>query len=402
MIEQNVKSTSDKDARDWLDKLVTKAIDSRASDIHIEPSRDYGAIRLRVDGFLYELERFEKQYYDQMISQIKVVSQLDITKHKLPQDGHFEVNNNGEVYNLRVSTYPTIYGEVAVLRVLNRDDSLLGLKELGLDEDQYKDVIDLIYNPYGIILITGPSGSGKTTFLNSILTLLNKPDNNIITIEDPVELKMEGIRQTQINQYEEFNFSTALRAVLRQDPDIMMVGEIRDSETAQISIQAALTGKLIFSTFHTLDVFGIISRMLEMEIPRSVLAHTISGVISTRLVRKICNECKVKYELTEDEKSILSGVDLEGIDFHRGEGCDNCAGSGYYGRIGIFEVIKFGNDIRAMIVDNLPYVEMLEVLERTRRKTLRESAIDIVYQGITTMEEVIRVVGKPVVSINHK
>ena len=201
MIEQNVKSTSDKDARDWLDKLVTKAIDSRASDIHIEPSRDYGTIRLRVDGFLYELERFEKQYYDQMISQIKVVSQLDITKHKLPQDGHFEVNNNGEVYNLRVSTYPTIYGEVAVLRVLNRDDSLLGLKELGLDEDQYKDVIDLIYNPYGIILITGPSGSGKTTFLNSILTLLNKPDNNIITIEDPVELKMEGIRQTQINQY---------------------------------------------------------------------------------------------------------------------------------------------------------------------------------------------------------
>jgi len=401
-VEKNVKSTSDKDASDWLDKLVIKAIDSRASDIHIEPARDYGAIRLRVDGFLYELERFEKQYYDQMISQIKVVSQLDITKHRLPQDGHFEVTNNDKVYNLRVSTYPTIYGEVAVLRVLNRDESLMSLKELGLDDEQYKDVVDLIYNPYGIILITGPSGSGKTTFLNSILTMLNKPDNNIITIEDPVEFKMEGIRQTQINQYEEFNFATALRAVLRQDPDIMMVGEIRDSETAQISIQAALTGKLIFSTFHTLDVFGIISRMLEMEIPRSVLAHTISGVISVRLVRKICNECKVKHELTDDEKNILSSVELTGIDFYRGEGCDNCAGSGYYGRIGIFEVIKFGNAIRAMIIDDVPYAEMLEVLAKTRRKTLGESALDKVYKGVTTIEEVVRVVGKPVASTDHE
>jgi len=206
----------------------------------------------------------------------------------------------------------------------------------------------------------------------------------------------------RLGRYEEFNFATALRAVLRQDPDIMMVGEIRDSETAQISIQAALTGKLVFSTFHTLDVFGIISRMLEMEIPRSVLAHAISGVISARLVRKICNECKVKHDLTDNEKHILNGVELEGIDFYRGEGCDNCAGNGYYGRIGIFEVIEFGNDIRAMIIDDIPYGDMLNVLAKTHTKTLGESALDKVYQGVTTIEEVVRVVGKPVKNEDHE
>lgn len=396
MEDKNITSALNGNTRDWLDKLVAKAIDSRASDVHIEPSREHATIRLRIDGFLYELERFEKEYYDQMISQIKVFSQLDITQHRLPQDGHFEFSNKDKVYSVRVSTYPTIYGEVAVLRILNRDESLLKLNELGLDEKQYKDVLDLIYSPYGMVLITGPSGSGKTTFLNSILTMLNKPDNNIITIEDPVELQMEGIRQTQVNQYEEFNFAAALRTVLRQDPDVMMVGEIRDSETAQISIQAALTGKLIFSTFHTLDVFGIISRMLEMGIPRSVLAHTISGVVLARLVRKICSVCKSTYELTKDEKNILRGVELRAREFYKGKGCDHCMKSGYYGRIGIFEVIKFSSDIRAMIVDNVSYTEMLEVLEKTQVETLGESALDKVYQGITTMEEVVRVVGKPV------
>ena len=396
MADKNITPALNEDTRDWLDKLVAKAIDSRASDVHIEPSRDYATIRLRVDGFLYELERFEKESYEQMISQIKVFSQLDITQHRLPQDGHFEFKNKDRVYSIRVSTYPTIYGEVAVFRILNRDESLLSLKELGLDERQYKDVVDLIHSPYGMILITGPSGSGKTTFLNAILTMINKPDNNVITIEDPVELQMDGIRQTQVNQYDEFDFAAALRTVLRQDPDIMMVGEIRDKETAQISIQAALTGKLIFSTFHTLDVFGIISRMIEMEIPRSVLAHTISGIVMARLVRKICNACKSPHELTEDEKNILRGVDFGAKTFYKGKGCDHCAKSGYYGRVGIFEVIKFGSDIRAMIVDNVPYRDMLNVLEQTHVKTLGESALDKVYDGVTTMEEAVRVVGKPI------
>lgn len=395
MEDQNFTPALNEDMRDWLEKLVAKAIDDRASDIHIEPYRTHAAIRLRIDGLLYELEKFEKEYYDQMISKIKVFSQLDITRHKVPQDGHFEFDHRGRKYNVRVSTYPTIYGEVVVLRILNRDESLLNIKELGLDDQQYKDVMDLIYSPYGMILITGPSGSGKTTFLNSILTILNKPDNNIIAIEDPVEFQMDGIRQSQVNQYKEFNFITALRAVLRQDPDIVMVGEIRDKETAQISIQAALTGRLVFSTFHTLDVFGVITRMLEMEIPRSVLAHTIGGIVSTRLVRKICNECKIPHELTDDEKYIIEEKEFKATEFYKGKGCDHCKGSGYHGRMGIYEVIKFEDEIRAMIVDNVPYTEMLNVLKKINTKTLEESALDKMYQGVTTMEEVFRVVGGP-------
>ena len=395
MEDQNITEALTEDTKDWLEKLVAKAIESRASDVHIEPSRKHATIRLRIDGLLYELDKFDKENYEQMVSKIKVFSKLNITEHKLPQDGHFEFDHKDKEYNIRVSTYPTIYGEVVVLRILSRGESILGMQELGLDNQQYVDVVDLIHSPYGMMLITGPSGSGKTTLLNSILTKLNRSDNNIIAIEDPVEIQIEGIRQTQVSQYEKFNFATALRAVLRQDPDIVMVGEIRDKETAQISIQAALTGRMIFSTFHTLDVFGVISRMLEMDIPRSVLAHTINGIVSTRLVRKICNVCKGPHELTDDEKKFIGGVELEKRDFYSGKGCDQCIESGYYGRIGIFEVIKFDSNIRAMISDNVDYTEMLRVLKKINNKTLGESALDKVYQGVTTIEEVIRVVGRP-------
>src|SRR4030067_3087695 len=280
---------------DWLNRLITDAIGKRASDVHIEPQREKIQVKFRIDGMLRDIEHINLDNTDSTTSRIKVLAGLDITEHRLPQDGHFEFNYDIRVYNVRVSTFPTIYGETIVMRILNRDDMLINISELGFDESQYQNVINLISQPYGMILITGPSGSGKTTLLYSILNSIKKDTNNIITIEDPVEVQMEEIRQTQVNEATAFTFAKALKAVLRQDPDIIMVGEIRDSETAQISIQAALTGRLVFSTFHTLNVFGVTARLIEMGVPRSVTANSVNAVISSRLVRKICNSCKEQH-----------------------------------------------------------------------------------------------------------
>src|SRR3989344_3215734 len=387
-------------SEEWLNNLLSKAIEAKASDVHIEPDRDNLRIRYRVDGLLYVSETLSIERQEPIISRIKVVSNLDITEHRLPLDGHFEFRYGGlggfRIFNIRVSTFPTVYGEAVVLRILNREDSLINLDSLGFDEGQLEKVNSLITQPYGMILITGPSGSGKTTLLYSILNILNKPTANIITIEDPVELQMDGVRQTQVQDVVGLTFAKALRAVLRQDPDIVMVGEIRDSDSAQIAIQAALTGRMLFASFHTLSVFAVVARLIEMGIPRSVISNSIMGIISCRLVRKICPSCKTPYQLTPNESKLLDIQNSEENNFYIGKGCDDCRQSGYIGRVGIYEVVPFDEDVRSAIIENEHPSKITTILKNKKEKRLEESAMEKVYQGITSSQEIIRVVGKKI------
>lgn len=379
--------------REWLDNLLNEAISRRASDIHIEAGEDQSAMRLRIDGMLYKLDTFESELHFKIVSQIKVYSNLDIANTHFPQDGQFKYQFDDRTLYIRVSTFPTIHGEAVVLRLLNRKESLLDLAELGLDEKQLFDLQAMISKPFGMILTTGPSGSGKSTLLNSILNHLNTDENNIITIEDPVEFHIDGVRQTQVNPYHEFGYAEALRAILRQDPDILMIGEIRDAVTAQIAVQATLTGRIFFSTFHTLDVFAIITRFIEMDIPRSVVAHVIGGVISARLVRKIHENCKVPYQEKDHEMRILGHLFPEGVALYQGAGCDECANTGYFGTTGIFEVVSFDDELRAVIIENASLDLVKSLLAKKNIKSLLGSAMDKVIQGVTTPEEVLRVTG---------
>lgn len=377
----------------WLDTLLSKAIDLKASDIHIEPQREVINIRIRVDGLLYIIENLHNSTHDTVVSHIKIVSQMDSTESRLPQDGHFEYPHADHIFNIRVSTFPTIYGEAVVMRILNRESTLLDLGSLGFDQQQLGVVYSLIRQPYGMILITGPSGSGKTTLLYSILNVLNQSTHNIITVEDPIELQIDGMRQTQVNEFSKLDFKTALRSVLRQDPDIVMVGEIRDDESAQIAMQAALSGRLVFSTFHTLNVPGVVARLIEMKIPQSVIANAITGVVSVRLVRKICPICKEAYQPSDEERILLEGNLLPQQTFYRGRGCGNCLNSGFFGRIGIFEVVPFDEDVRFIILEKRNLSEMSAMFRQKKIKNLQVSAMDKVYQGATTIAEVLRVTG---------
>jgi type II secretory ATPase GspE/PulE/Tfp pilus assembly ATPase PilB-like protein len=379
--------------RDWLDNLLAEAIERRTSDIHLDPGKKSARMRLRVDGMLYDLQEYDMNLHSQIVSKIKVLANMDIANTHFPQDGQFEHLYNDRTHYLRVSSYPTIYGEAVVMRVLNRVDSYVGMDSLGLDKKQFNDVMNLISNPFGMVLTTGPTGSGKSTFLNSILNHLNDGHKNIITVEDPVEYRIEGVRQTQVNRFHKLDFAEALRAILRQDPDVVMIGEIRDAQTAQTAVRAALTGRLFFSTFHTLDVFAILARFIEMDIPRSVVAHVIGGVVSTRLVRQICVDCKAPYRLTDNEAYLLNGVFPENTTLYKGKGCERCSGTGYYGTTGIFEVVVFDDEIRSAILRSAPEEDIRALLAQKGVKSLLGSGIDKVAQGITSPSEVIRVTG---------
>lgn len=391
MKQINIKEEQPKE---WVDALLKNAIQARASDVHLEPERDSVVVRFRIDGILYSVETLQKQIQEEIISRIKVLSSMDITEHRFPQDGHIEFPYREKIYNIRVSTFPTIYGEVAVLRILNREDILIRLENLGLEWEQGDIVNKLITQPFGMILITGPSGSGKTVFLYSTLYALNQPNNNIITFEDPIEFQMDGVRQIQINESLGLSFSRAMHGALRQDPDIIMVGEIRDADTAQMATQAALTGKLLFSTFHTLDVPGVLLRFIEMGVPRSVVAHAISGVVSSRLVRRVCLSCKEPYRPNAEELRILGVSEKTALsNFQKGRGCATCRNSGYLGRTGIFEIVYFDEDIKVYILEGAPIASLKELFRGKKIKTLRDSAVEKVIRGITTVEEMNRAIG---------
>ena len=378
---------------DLTDTILQNAIQSRASDIHLDPEIKSFRVRFRIDGTLYEIENLAKDVQEIVISRIKVLAGMDIMEHRIPQDGHLEFMFQATNYNLRVSTFPTPHGEAVVLRLLNRENMLLPLENLGLDADQLEDINSLIQSPYGIILITGPSNSGKTTLLYSILNVLNTPENNIVTVEEPIEFQMENIRQMQIDASIGLTFSKAMRAILRQDPEIIMLGEIRDPDTIQMAAQAALSGRLVFSTFHTFDVPALVMRLIEMGIPSSIVSHTLLGVVSVRLIRRVCSSCKAPYSLSEFEQKFL-GDQEKTPGFQKGKGCKACQNSGYLGRIGIFEVLRFDEDIQSHILAKKSIASFRTLLKEKQIKTLRGAAVEKVRQGITTVEEVLRVVGR--------
>jgi len=379
-------------ASEFVDNLIHSAIESHASDIHLDPGRDTMQLRYRVDGVLYPVKTYPMSIQEEMAARVKVLAQLDITERRVPQDGHIEIKFKEKEYNLRVSTAPSVFGEAIVLRILNREDILSKLDNLGFDQDQLVLIRELIASPHGLILNTGPTGSGKTTLMYSILDELNEPSRNIITLEDPVELEMENLRQIQINEVVNLTFANAVRAVLRQNPDIIMLGEIRDADTGQMAFRAALSGILVFSTFHTYDVVGLVIRMIEMGVPRSVIAYGLTGVVSTRLVRKVCTSCKEPYQLSESDRSLYANSNTPG-NFQKGKGCDVCIGSGYAGRTGIFEIVAFNDDIRNGILENIPNTQLRDIIARSRKKSLRHIALERAAQGVTTIEEVRKVIG---------
>ncbi len=375
-----------------LDEILNNAIEYGASDVHFEPNGQQFNVRFRVDGLLYQIGGFTDFPQEAITSRIKVVAEMDLFEHRLPQDGHFEFVYKEKIYNVRVSTSPTIHGQAVVLRIFNREAFVKELSELGFEEEQLATVKNIITAPYGMILITGQIGSGKTTLLYSILNSLSTPQINIIALENPVEFTVPNIRQLQVNEAAGLTFSLAIRAAVRQDPDVIMLGEIRDSETAQIALQSALTGTLVFSTFHTFDVVGLIIRLKEMGVPRSVLAHALAGVVSTRLVRKICSDCSEPYKLSAYEIKLL-GVLSNGLSLRKGLGCDKCHHTGYRGRIGIFEVVQFDDEIREAIVEDRSVAELKDILRSKISLNLRQAAFKKVVDGITTTDELKRVLG---------
>jgi len=378
--------------RKLLNYVLLVAIRDKSSDIHFEPFEDEFKIRYRIDGVLYEMVPPPKQLALAISSRIKVMSNLNIAERRLPQDGRVELNISGNPVELRVSILPTMFGESCVLRVLDRSVVQLDITKLGLREDEMRTFRSLLALPNGIILVTGPTGCGKTTTLYACLNALNTIDVKIITTEDPVEYDLEGIMQVQIRPEIGVTFATCLRSILRQDPDKILVGEIRDVETAQIAIQASLTGHTVFSTLHTNDAPSSITRLIDMGVENYLITATLEAVIAQRLVRRICERCKREFTPTEDMlmELGLTPADVRGKRFCYGPGCDNCNNTGYKGRMAIFEILRLDDDIRELIMAQSSHQAIREVALRKGMRSLRDSGLLAIYDGYTTIEEVVR------------
>jgi type IV pilus assembly protein PilB len=372
-----------------VNKMFMRAIKDRASDIHIEPGSGGTRVRNRVDGIMQEVYSFPKELHTAIASRIKLISGVDIAESRKPQDGRISLKIENKDLDVRVSTYPTVYGENIVMRILDKSVIVLGLEDLGLSQVELAFFEKLIQYPNGIILVTGPTGSGKTTTLYSALTTINSMEKNILTIEDPVEYELPLIRQTQINPKAGLTFSNGLRAILRQDPDIIMVGEIRDRETAEIAVQASLTGHLVLSTLHTNDAPSALARLIDMGIEPFLVASSIVGILAQRLVRTICDKCKEEYK---PEAQVLHdlGIGTQGK-FYRGKGCAYCKNTGYRGRLGIFELLTINEDIKKMINAKATADQIREVAQKTGMRSLKEGGLEKVRMGLTTLEEILRV-----------
>lgn len=384
-----VESAEDAPVIKLIDSLITEATKNRASDIHIEPEQKNLRVRYRIDGLLQEVDLLPKSLQDSVISRIKVLANMDIAETRSAQDGRINMGLGGKELDIRVSTFPTIYGENVVLRLLDKTSVILGLKELGFVEEGLAGFNKLIRHPNGIILVTGPTGSGKTTTLYAALTSISSIEKNIITIEDPVEYELPLIRQTPVNPKAGITFANGLRSILRQDPDIIMVGEIRDKDTAEIAMQASLTGHLVFSTLHTNDAPSALTRLIDMGVEPFLVSSSLIGILAQRLVRLICLKCKEKY--TPDPE-ILKDLRLpnEGVYFY-GRGCPACKKTGFVGRIGIFELLIINEDIRKMVEVKNSADEIKKKAVALGMKTLRQDGINKVLKGLTTPDEVMRV-----------
>ncbi|MFH0771861.1 MAG: ATPase, T2SS/T4P/T4SS family [Candidatus Omnitrophota bacterium] len=372
-----------------VDSMIAEAVEQGASDIHLEPEHSQFRRRYRVDGILRHCADLPKKYEAAIISRIKIMSGMDIAEKRLPQDGRIQMKIENKKVDLRVSTFPTLKGENLVIRILDRTRALLELDQLGFSRETLGVFEKAVYRPYGIVLVTGPTGSGKTTTLYGALNKINNLEKNIMTLEDPVEYEIAGVRQSQINPKAGLTFANGLRSILRQDPDIIMVGEIRDLETAEISIQAALTGHLVLSTLHTNDAAGAIARLLDMGVEPFLVASSIMGVLAQRLVRKICENCKERYIPPDN---ILKDMSLsKETNLFEGKGCNRCLNTGYKGRIGIFEFMTPSDEIKELICKKASAVLISEAALRAGMKTLRDDGILKVKEGLTSVTEVLRV-----------
>lgn len=369
-----------------VDLIIRQAIGERASDIHIEPFKDRISLRYRIDGKLYEIPPPARHLHLPLVSRVKILAKLDIAEKRLPQDGAILVRIDDRPIDIRVSVIPTIYGEKAVLRILDRGGVTLNLNSMGFDANQLEHVRKAIFSPYGLVLITGPTGSGKSTSLYAILNEIKSPAKNIVTVEDPVEYKMDEINQVQIKPEIGLTFAAALRSFLRQDPDIMLVGEIRDLETAQICIRSALTGHLVLSTLHTNDAPSAVSRLMDIGIEPYMLAPSLLAIIAQRLVRKLCPDCKVAYEPTTAQ---LKGASIKAELIYGAKGCTKCNNTGYKGRVCIVEVLPVTLEIQDLINQRASFQKIREVARAAGMQTLYESGMKKVESGITSLEEII-------------
>ncbi|MFH1810869.1 MAG: type II secretion system ATPase GspE [Pseudomonadota bacterium] len=377
-----------------VNSLLSQAVKERASDIHIEPFEREMLVRFRIDGVLYEVIKPPKRFQASILSRVKIMAGLNIAEKRLPQDGRIRIKIAGKDVDIRVSSVPTTYGERVVMRLLDRSNVLLRLTDLGFTQHNYESMDRLIHKSHGIILVTGPTGSGKTTTLYACLSRINKPDLNILTIEDPVEYQLDGVGQVQINPKIELTFGSGLRSFLRQDPDVIMVGEIRDRETAEIAIQASLTGHLVLSTVHTNDSAGAITRLVDMQVEPFLVASSLIGILAQRLVRVLCTHCRVRYTPTLEELSEVGLKPAPGQpvpEVYKAVGCSQCSQTGYLGRTGIYELMVLTDELRQLILKNVDSGSLKRAARQQNMLTLRDDGARKVLEGETSIAEVCRV-----------
>jgi type II secretory ATPase GspE/PulE/Tfp pilus assembly ATPase PilB-like protein len=372
--------------------IISTAIRERASDIHFVPFEDSLQLRYRVDGLLQEKPPPPRQLHAALVSRIKIMADMNIAERYMPQDGHIQIHHRGTRVDIRVGTMPTIHGESLVMRLLEKGVKVPTTQELGLDAERSALLSRLVEKPHGLFLATGPTGSGKTTTLYSLLQGIYTPELKIITIEDPVEYELPGVAQIPVRASRNFTFATGLRAILRQDPDVVMVGEIRDSETADIAIRAALTGHQVFSTLHTNDATGAVTRLIDMGVEAFLISSAMEGVLAQRLVRRVCVDCRAETQVSpalRDQIEALGGRKIEGT-FYQGHGCENCRGAGYRGRVGIFELLAVTSGLRELILQKRANAELKAAAQKTMM-TMHQDALRKAAEGVTTLEEILRV-----------
>ncbi|MBK9373666.1 MAG: type II/IV secretion system protein [Holophagales bacterium] len=382
-----------------VDSVLFNAIQRRASDIHIETQENVVVIKYRIDGVLYPaMEPIDKKHHQTIVSRIKVMSELDIAEKRIPQDGRFKIRVKGRTIDFRVSIMPTVHGEDVVIRILDKESANaefknLRLDVLGMDPETMKRLRKFIREPYGMVLVTGPTGSGKTTTLYACLSEIQSVEDKIVTIEDPVEYQLRGITQIPVNEKKGLTFARGLRSILRHDPDKVMVGEIRDEETAQIAVQAALTGHLVFTTVHANNVVDVLGRFLNMKVELYNFVSALNCILAQRLVRKICPHCKTPMEPTKQllDESALTVAEIAGVTFYEGRGCIECNGTGFYGRMAITELLDLSDRIRGLILDRRPAAEIKKAAKEEGMAFLRESALKKVFRGETTLKEINKV-----------
>lgn len=372
-----------------INSIISQGVKLKASDIHIEPFEKKLKVRCRVDGDLIEIMQPAKAAHAAIVTRIKIMGKMDISERRKPQDGRMEKNIDGNVVDMRISVLPTVFGEKVVIRILDRSSFMMTKQQLGFTENNLMLFDRMIRNPNGIILITGPTGSGKSTTLYAVLSELNSPEKNIVTVEDPVEYSLDGVNQVQVNPKAELTFASGLRSILRQDPDIIMVGEIRDPDTVNIAIRAAITGHLVLSTIHTNDTASTITRLVNMGIDPYLIASSVVGIMAQRLVKRICTNCKTAYDI--DEKTAgLTGIQ-EGTTIHKGEGCSKCNGTGTAGRIAVHEVMVVDRSIRTMINEGKSIDEIKDKAISEGMYTLKDACRELVLDGIITVDEMLKI-----------